>query len=83
MVLVSYDPDAAATYVELSRAAVSRTVEIQESVMADLDADGQPVGFEFLVMPDKISPEMLQTLRQRFPDLDVLRDPTRWLPVAS
>ena len=81
--LVSYDPDAGATYVELSKAPVHHTIEVNDVVMADVDATGAPVGLEFLVLPDKITTSMLQALRAHFPDLALLREPERWLPLAG
>ena len=42
------DPEVNALSVELGAGAVSRTVELTDSVYADLDAAGLPVGIEFI-----------------------------------
>jgi uncharacterized protein YuzE len=46
---VEYDPEADAAYVRLSEdKTVDQTVEFDEDVQADLDADGNVVGIEIL-----------------------------------
>ncbi len=45
---LTYDPDVKALYIELTDADVRETVELAEAVYLDIDADGQPVGFEIL-----------------------------------
>jgi len=42
------DPDARALYIQLSDADVLETVELAGNVYLDLDANGEPVGFEIL-----------------------------------
>ena len=46
---VEYDPEADAAYVRLANGkAVDRTVEFDDDVQVDLDADGNIVGIEIL-----------------------------------
>lgn len=46
--LVTYDPDVKALYLQFSDAEIAETLELSEDVYIDVDADGQPVGFEVL-----------------------------------
>jgi uncharacterized protein YuzE len=43
-----YDPDAEALYLTLREGLAAETIEIQEAVYVDLDAEGRPLGVEFL-----------------------------------
>ena len=45
---LSYDPDANALYVRLSKNDVAETLELSRSAYLDVDAEGVPVGFEIL-----------------------------------
>lgn len=75
---VSYDTEARATYLQLDAAAdVATTVEVSDSVMVDVDSEGRPIGVEFLVLPEAITPEMVDVLVARFAELGVLRD-SQW-----
>lgn len=78
--LVQYDTEAGATYVELvDEAAVARTVEVSDLVMVDVDAQGQPVGVEFVVPPRLITDEMLFAVADRFSDLKEMAIHKDWL----
>jgi uncharacterized protein YuzE len=77
--LVQYDTEAGATYVELSGAAVAGTVHISDLVMVDVDEAGAPRGIEFAVAPSQITDSMLHALADRFPDLKELALHTSWL----
>ncbi len=78
--LVQYDTEAVATYVELvDGATVARTVEVSDLVMVDVDAHDRPVGVEFVVPPRLITDEMLSALAGRFPDLKDLAVHKDWL----
>jgi len=77
--LVSYDPAARATYVQIHEGAVARTVDITDTVMVDLDASGMPLGVEFLQVPADIPTEVIELVADRFPDFKVLLDADRWL----
>ncbi len=78
--IVSYDPEVGATYVELLvEHAVARTVSVSDLVMVDLDAHGEPVGVEFAVGPKQITVEMLDRLADRFPTLKDFRYSQQWL----
>lgn len=46
--VVTYDPDVKALYLRFSEAEITETVELSADVYIDVDADGQPVGFEVL-----------------------------------
>jgi uncharacterized protein YuzE len=55
MMVVHYDAEAEATYVELSDAPWSRTVELIDAyLLVDLDDSGVPVGVEVLDAPADI-----------------------------
>lgn len=45
---ITYDADVQALYIHLTDADVLETVELANNVYLDIDADGQPVGFEVL-----------------------------------
>ena len=78
--LVTYDPAAGATYVELVPASrVARTVSVTDLVMVDLDVDDQPVGVEFAVSTSQITGGMLASVARAFPALKGLAADRRWL----
>lgn len=45
---LAYDREANALYIRFTDQEVAETVELSESVYVDMDADGEPVGFEIL-----------------------------------
>jgi len=45
---LTYDEQADAVYVQFRRSAVTRTEELSDSVAVDYDAEGHPLGVEFL-----------------------------------
>jgi uncharacterized protein YuzE len=83
MMLVTYDAEAGATYLEFADAAVARTVSVSDLVMVDLDARDEAIGVEFAVLPSKITADMLGRLAERFPHLKGLRDTDTWLLTAA
>jgi uncharacterized protein YuzE len=76
---VSYDPAVQATYVKLTEADVVETVEVSDLVMVDVDAHHEPVGVEFLALPNRVSHEMLAQVADAFPGLKVLMETESWL----
>lgn len=46
--ILTYDPDVQALYIKLTGAAIAETVELSRTVYVDVDASGEPVGFEIL-----------------------------------
>ncbi|HEX3653426.1 MAG TPA: DUF2283 domain-containing protein [Rhizomicrobium sp.] len=42
----SYDKSTDSLYIELRSAAAVRTTEIEEDILLDIGADGQPVGYD-------------------------------------
>ncbi len=46
--LVTYDPEVKALYLQFAEAEIAETLELSENVFIDIDAEGQPVGFEIL-----------------------------------
>jgi len=69
-VLVEQDPETGASYITLGEGTVSRTVEVSELVMVDLDAAGGVVGIEFAAPPGSSD---FTALFERFPAVrDVL-----------
>lgn len=83
MMLVTYDVEAGATYLELTDAEVARTVSVSDLVMVDLDARDEAIGVEFAVPPSKITAVMLDGLIEGFPHLKGLRDTDSWLLTAA
>lgn len=47
-----HDADVNALYIRFAEAPVAQTVEVEELVYMDLDADGQPLGIEFVDADD-------------------------------
>jgi uncharacterized protein YuzE len=45
---LTYDEQADAVYVQFRRSSVTRTEELSDRVAVDYDADGRPLGIEFL-----------------------------------
>ena len=77
--MVQYDPEAGATYVELTDASVARTVNVGDLVTVDVDEAGQPVGIDFAVLPSKITDSMLYAVADHFPALKELALHKEWL----
>ena len=73
--VVDYDTDAGATYVELAgydEARADHTVEVVRGlVTVDVDSSDEPVGVEILRAPAEIDEATLQPLVERFPALDL------------
>jgi len=67
--MVSCDPDAGATYVKVTDAAVVRTDTLGDLVAVDLDAAGEPVGVEVLKAPGAVSASDEATVLSRYPGL--------------
>lgn len=76
---ISYDVAARATYVELHEGVVERTVDVSDLVMVDVDEFGKVLGVEFLVLPNEITPDMVEAAVEMFAPLKVLRDFETWL----
>lgn len=45
---LTYDAEVDALYVAFAEGNVAETIEIEESVYVDVDADGRPLGVEFV-----------------------------------
>jgi len=56
---ITYDPEADALYIELRKASAADSVDVEEGVTVDLDADGHIVGIEVLDASDRLTPEEL------------------------
>ena len=50
--IFGYAADVNALYVRFRRGKVAETVEIEHMIVVDLDADGQPLGIEFVNADD-------------------------------
>jgi uncharacterized protein YuzE len=72
-VLVRYDSEADATYIQLdAEAVVARTVEVLDGhLLVDVDETGRPIGIEILCAPADVDKSALTALAERFPVLDV------------
>ena len=66
---LSYDPEANAIYLRFSDEEIAETVELSETVYVDVDAEGNPVGFEVL----DANPAWLATM-SALPDAAALKD---------
>lgn len=80
---VSYDTEACATYITVTGEDVARTVDVTDLISVDLDAAGEPVGVEFLVLPHNISDEMIEAVVARFHTLDWLTKGESWRPAFA
>ena len=60
--LVTYDPEADATYVSLTDTPVAKTRQFGDSVSVDLDEVGSPVGVELLMTPASVTSGVLTPL---------------------
>lgn len=83
MMIVSYDVEAGATYLELSEEPVARTVTVSDLVAVDVDEAGTPVGVEFAVAPNKITDRMVERVAERFHSLKGLLHLEDWLLVRA
>lgn len=72
-VLVRYDSEADATYVQLEpEAVVSRPVEVLDGhLLVDVDRSGHPIGIEILCAPAEVDELAFTALARHFPDLDI------------
>jgi uncharacterized protein YuzE len=72
-VLVRYDSEADATYVELEpEATAARTIELLDAhLLVDVDESGHPIGIELLCGPGEVDPTTFTAIAERFPDLDI------------
>jgi uncharacterized protein YuzE len=52
MIRIEYAADYELLYIKIADGPAAETVEVEESVYVDLDADGQPIGVEFLNAAD-------------------------------
>jgi uncharacterized protein YuzE len=59
---ITYDPEADALYIQLRSVVPSDSVDLEEGVTADLDADGHVVGFEVLDASERLGPDALSTI---------------------
>lgn len=76
---VSYDPAVRATYIKLSESDVIETVEVSDLLMVDVDVHREPVGVEFLTLPNQITYDMLARVTDAFPSLKLLMETETWL----
>lgn len=68
--LVQFDTEVGATYLQVSEAEVARTVHLRDLVMVDVDTQDKPVGVEFAVAPEKVTDLMVEAVAKRFPELE-------------
>jgi uncharacterized protein YuzE len=73
-VLVTYDPEADATYVSLADTPVTKTRQFGDSVSVDLDQIGNPVGVELLMTPASVTSGVLAPLIEEYPRLSSVGD---------
>ncbi len=66
---LTYDPEVKALYIQLSDNEIAETLELSDSVYVDVDAEGEPVGFEVL----HAAPSLIASLAG-LPDAAALRD---------
>lgn len=63
------DPETGATYYYVTDHAVAKTVCVADVINVDLDSDGEVVGVEFVVAPERITAADRIELAARFPIL--------------
>jgi len=61
-VRISYDPQADALYIELRTVPPADSVDLEEGVTADLDAEGRVVGLEVLDATERLGPDALASV---------------------
>ncbi len=59
---ITYDPEVDAAYIQLREAEPARAVDVAEGVTADLDAEGNLIGFEVLDASERIGEQGLESL---------------------
>lgn len=65
--VVEYDTEAGAFYVQVTDGPVARTAEVSAFVNVDLDADGNVVGLELLCLPGAVTVDERAVLTERYP----------------
>jgi uncharacterized protein YuzE len=55
-------PQADALYIQLRRGKIAQTVETRHYIYADVDEEGQPLGFEILFVKRFLKPEDLASI---------------------
>ncbi len=60
--LITYDPEADALYIELRHKKADDNLDIEAGVSADLDKDGHIIGFEILDASKRLKPEELHRI---------------------
>lgn len=59
---ISSDPDVDALYIELRDAKAEDSIDLEEGVTADLDAEGHIIGFEILDASERLGADPLASL---------------------
>ena len=62
MMRITYDPEADALYIDLRTTRAEDSVDLEEGVTADLDADGHVIGLEVLDAREKLGDEALASV---------------------
>lgn len=75
--MVTFDPEADATYVRVSAAEVVATRTVGELLSVDLDADGAPVGVELLKAPGAVTADDEAVVVAHYPSLGEAFDALR------
>jgi len=63
---MEFAPGGSAVYLRLSEEPAVRSVEVEEGALADYDAEGALVGFEFLGLEDAAFSRLLERVKTRF-----------------
>jgi hypothetical protein len=67
-IFAEYDPEARALYIELDEGEVARTVQVDDSLAVDVDAESGPLSIEALEVP--VTRAQINGLASRFGFLD-------------
>ena len=59
---ITYDPDADVLYIELRSGTPDDSMDLEEGVSADLDADGHVLGIEFLDATERLGSDALTSI---------------------
>jgi Uncharacterized conserved small protein len=82
--LIQYDTEVGAYYVQLADGEVVRTVHVSDQVMVDLEVDGQLHGIELLCPPGDLGDAERSELVTRFPAAEqALTELQRIMPLPA
>lgn len=70
---ITYDPEGNVLYIELRSAEPANSIDLEEGVTADLDADGHIIGLEILDARERLGEKSISSIS--FEQLGLQNDP--------